>query len=98
MRTVAMRRFSVCVVVLLAIAAHSLSTAEERFKPFKMKTLDGAERSFADVLGRATLVVFFFPTCKSCDATFPDMQKITMFTRIEDCRWSGSISFPMRTS
>jgi len=76
MRTVPMRRVSVCLALLLAIAAHSVSAADERFKPFKMKTLDGAERSFADVLGRATLVVFFFPTCKYCNAAFPEMQRI----------------------
>ena len=71
-----MRRLGVCAALLVAIAAHAPSAAEERFKPFKMTTLDGAQRSFPDVLGRATLVVFFFPTCQYCNVAFPQMQKI----------------------
>lgn len=58
------------------IAVHEQTPAAERFKPFKLKTVEGAERSLADVLGKATLVVFFFPTCPFCNAAFPEIQKI----------------------
>jgi peroxiredoxin len=64
-----------CAVLLLA----SLSTpaaAAEKFKPFKLKTLDGTEMSLADTLGKATLVVFFYPTCPYCNAAFPAIQKL----------------------
>jgi cytochrome c biogenesis protein CcmG, thiol:disulfide interchange protein DsbE len=62
-------------VVLLASFAIPTSAADG-FKPFKLKTLDGVERKLADILGKATLVVFFFPTCSSCNAAFPEIQKL----------------------
>lgn len=60
---------------LLAIV-HQHTLAAERLKPFTLKTVEGAERSLADVLGKATLVVFFFPTCSFCKAALPEIQKI----------------------
>ena len=64
-------------LVTAVLAAQSV-TAAESFKPFKkLKALDGSQQSLADVLGRkATLVVFFFPTCPYCNAAFPEVQKI----------------------
>jgi thioredoxin-related protein len=64
-------------LVLAVVALHSVAAAES-FKPFKkLKTLDGSQQSLADVLGpKATLVVFFFPTCPYCNAAFPDVQKM----------------------
>jgi peroxiredoxin len=50
--------------------------AAEKFRPFKLKALDGTERSLADVQGKATLIVFFFPTCRYCNAAFPSMQEL----------------------
>src|SRR5205085_4951040 len=47
-----------------------------RFKSFKLKNVDGTQTAFADVLGRATLVVFFFPTCPYCNAAFPYIQQM----------------------
>jgi thiol-disulfide isomerase/thioredoxin len=69
---------SMLLVVLAAVAASRPVSAAEGFKPFKkLKTLDGAQRSLSDVLGtKATLVVFFFPTCPYCNAAFPEVQKI----------------------
>lgn len=46
------------------------------FKSFKLKTLEGSEKSLPDYLNKATLVTFFFPTCKFCNAEFPHLQKI----------------------
>ena len=58
--------------------AATVAVEAESFKPFKkLKALDGSQQSLADVLGRkATLVVFFFPTCPYCNAAFPEVQKI----------------------
>ena len=66
------------VVVVTAVAVGQPVTAAESFKPFKkLKTLDGSQQSLSDVLGsKATLVVFFFPTCPYCNAAFPEVQKI----------------------
>jgi thiol-disulfide isomerase/thioredoxin len=67
----------VCGVLLAAvIVAQDRTHAAEKFKPFKLKTIDGVERSMGDLLGKTTLVVFFFPTCRFCNAAFPDIQKI----------------------
>lgn len=47
------------------------------FRPFQLKTLDGTGKSLSDVLGRkATLVVFFYPTCKYCNLAAPEIQKM----------------------
>ena len=65
-------------VLLVAVATLQPVTAAESFKPFKkLKALDGSQQSLGDVLGKkATLVVFFFPTCPYCNAAFPDVQKM----------------------
>jgi thiol-disulfide isomerase/thioredoxin len=67
-----------CLYLLAAVALPSTASAADSFKPFKnLKTLDGGRQSLADVLGpKATLVVFFFPTCPYCNAAFPEVQKI----------------------
>ena len=69
--------------LLLLAAAVFVQTAggEDRnadltFKPFTLKTLEGASSSLSDVLGKATLVVFFFPTCAYCNVALPEMQKL----------------------
>jgi thiol-disulfide isomerase/thioredoxin len=66
------------VAVVTALATLQPVTAAESFKPFKkLKALDGSQQSLSDVLGRkATLVVFFFPTCPYCNAAFPEVQKM----------------------
>ena len=64
------------VLLLLALAVPSPASAE-KLKSFKLKTLDGVEKTLPDVLGsKATLVVFFFPTCPYCNAAFPKVQKL----------------------
>ena len=66
-----------CGALLLALAAApGRAAAADAFKPFKMKTLEGAQKTLPDVLGKATLVVFFFPTCPFCNAAFPEIQKL----------------------
>lgn len=70
------RQVALALLVLAAAAASSRVSADESFRPFKLKTLEGTQRSLSEVLGKATLVVFFFPTCKYCNAAFPEIQKI----------------------
>lgn len=70
------RQMALGVLLLSAFVTAAHASADESFRPFKMKTLDGAQRTLSDVLGKATLVVFFFPTCKYCNAAFPEIQKI----------------------
>jgi thiol-disulfide isomerase/thioredoxin len=64
--------------LVAAVATLQPVTGAEGFKPFKkLKALDGSQKSLGDVLGpKATLVVFFFPTCPFCNAAFPEVQKI----------------------
>ena len=66
-----MRRVLLGVLLLAAVATQNPAAAAESFKPFKLKTLEGSQRSLPDVLGKATVVVFFFPTCQYCNAAFP---------------------------
>ena len=63
-------------LLLAAFAAPTSAMADESFRPFKLKTLEGAQRSLSNVLGKATVVVFFFPTCKYCNVAFPEIQRI----------------------
>lgn len=65
--------------VFLAISfliVASQGAAQDSFKPFKLKTLDGAQKTLADYASKATLVSFFFPSCPYCNAAFPEVQKI----------------------
>ena len=73
-RLVRQAMLSVFLLVLVATANRAL--AGENFRSFKLKTLEGTERTLSDVLGNATVIVFFFPTCKYCNAAFPEIQKI----------------------
>jgi thioredoxin-related protein len=68
---------TVAVLLALSIALAPRAALAENFKSFKLKTLEGDERSLPQVLGsKATLVAFFFPTCQYCNAAFPLVQKI----------------------
>jgi cytochrome oxidase Cu insertion factor (SCO1/SenC/PrrC family) len=71
-----MRTVLLGVLLLSAVVTHDRAAAAESFKPFKLKTLEGSPRSLPDILGKATVVVFFFPTCPYCNAAFPEVQKI----------------------
>jgi thiol-disulfide isomerase/thioredoxin len=71
-----MHRALLGALLLAVVAMHDRPAAADSFKPFKLKTLEGPQRSLPDVLGKATVVVFFFPTCQYCNAAFPSLQKI----------------------
>ena len=71
------RRASACLLALVLWCSLPAAAAAEPFKPFKLKTLDGQEKTLTDVLGsKATLVFFFFPTCVYCNQAFPEVQKL----------------------
>jgi thiol-disulfide isomerase/thioredoxin len=52
------------------------SPPADQFKPFKMKTLDGTDKTLQDYANKVTLVSFFFPKCPSCNVELPEEQKI----------------------
>jgi len=72
--TVRPRRVAAALLPLLLAA--SIAAAKEKFRPFELKTPEGSRKTLSDVLGKATLVVFFFPTCGYCNAAFPEIQKL----------------------
>lgn len=67
-----------CAAALLMQSAtlQPRAIAAESFKVFKLKDVDGVERSLADFPGRVTLLVFFHPTCQYCKAALPGLQTI----------------------
>lgn len=69
-------RYALLAAALSVVATTTRASADESLRPFKLKTLEGTQRTLSDVLGKATVVVFFFPTCKYCNAAFPEIQKI----------------------
>lgn len=66
---------SFCIFILL-LAWVCPGHASDRFKPFKLKTIDGTTRTLDDYKGKATLVAFFFPTCSYCNKALPETLKI----------------------
>ena len=64
-----------CIFILI-MAWVSPGHAADRFKPFKLKTIDGTTRTLDDYKGRAILVAFFFPTCTYCNKALPETLKI----------------------
>jgi thiol-disulfide isomerase/thioredoxin len=52
------------------------ANADRTFKPFRLKTPEGASVTLAEVLDKATLVVFFFPSCTYCSLALPEMQRL----------------------
>lgn len=64
-------------VLAIALFASALSAgAAEKFKPFELKTPDGAARTLDDYPGKAILVGFFFPSCPYCNAAYPEIARI----------------------
>ena len=78
----ALRSRPFAVAVLLGMLAASLHTAlaggksPDKFKPFKLKTLDGTQKTLQDFQNKATLVEFFYPRCPYCNVALPEIQKI----------------------
>jgi len=71
-----------CCITALLLAWISPAHATDRFKPFKLKTIDGVTRTLDDYRGKATLVAFFFPTCNYCNQALPETLQI--YNRYKD--------------
>jgi peroxiredoxin len=56
-------------------APHAVAVGAS-LKPFTLKSQDGAPKTLANVLGKATLVVFFYPTCPFCNVAAPEIQRL----------------------
>jgi hypothetical protein len=66
----------VFILLLLSSTARPMM-AEEAFKAFRLKTVEGQQKNLSDVLGaKATLIVFFYPTCTYCNAAAPELQRL----------------------
>jgi len=64
--------YLVLALILLCVSVQ----AAEKFKAFKLKTLDGNTITLQEVANRATLVGFYYPTCAYCNLALPEVQKI----------------------
>ncbi len=74
-----MRKTLASALLILWVVSGALArptASADTFKPFKSKTVDGNELSLSEVLGRATLVGFFYPSCQYCNAAYPEIQKL----------------------
>ena len=65
-----------CLLVMAALLPQGSAKEPDKFKPFKLKTLDGTKRTLSDYLNKVTLVSFFYPKCPFCNVALPEMQKI----------------------
>ncbi len=68
---------AICCLLLASVLLQSASLpAAEKFKPFKLKTLEGTKKTLQDFTNKATLVAFYYPTCAYCNLALPEIQKI----------------------
>jgi peroxiredoxin len=69
-------RIAICAVGIAVFFLQAPGMAADKFKPFKMKTLEGTPKTLQDYSSKAILVSFFFPTCAYCNAEFPSVQQL----------------------
>ena len=72
----AQRLLSCCMLILLLTCVVSAQARSDRFKSFRLQTIDGAARTLQDYQDKATLVAFFFPSCGYCNQALPETVKI----------------------
>ena len=65
-----------CLFLASALLRCESAPAAEKFKPFKLKTLDGTKKTLQDYSNKATLVAFYYPTCAYCNVAIPEVVKI----------------------
>lgn len=86
-------RIAVCCLCGLLAAAIMLPQGNAndpvKFRPFKLKTLDGTKKTLADYSNKATLVSFFYPNCPFCNVALPEEQKI--YDKYKEKGYSGGI-------
>jgi len=59
-----------------AVPNHGPQNANDGFKPFSLKTMDGQKKTLRDFSNKVTLVTFFFPRCPYCNVELPEIQKM----------------------
>jgi len=65
-----------CVLAAAVPPAIGSSKPPDKFKPFKLKTLDGTQKTLQDFQNKLTLVEFFYPRCPYCNVALPEVQRI----------------------
>jgi len=75
-RTLVALALAAALMVGAAAGQERKPAIEGTFKQFKYRTVEGSTMTLSDVLGKATLVVFFFPTCQYCNVALPVIQKL----------------------
>jgi peroxiredoxin len=75
-----------CLVFVSFLLAMS-APAAEKFKPFKLKTTDGATKTLQEYTNKATLVAFYYPTCAYCNLALPEVLKIYDKYRDQGLSW-----------
>jgi peroxiredoxin len=74
---IALSIWSICgLLALMALSPEGSAKNPDKFKPFKLKTLDGTKKTLSDYTNKATLVGFFYPRCPSCNVALPKMQTL----------------------
>lgn len=67
----------VCLLFIASLLPGSENaTKADRFKPFKLKTLEGTAKKLQDFSNKATLIAFYYPRCAYCNLAIPEIQKI----------------------
>jgi thioredoxin-related protein len=66
-----------CLLVASFLLNCENSPAAEKFKPFKLKTLDGATKRLQDYSNKAVLVMFLFPKCAYCNIALPEILRMS---------------------
>ncbi len=66
-----------CCLLVASLLLHCENVpAAEKFKPFKLKTLDGTTKRLQDYSNKAVLVMFLFPKCAYCNIALPEVLKM----------------------
>jgi thiol-disulfide isomerase/thioredoxin len=65
-----------CLLLASALAPCGNLAAADKFKPFKLKSLEGEKKTLQDFFNKVTLVAFYYPTCAYCNLAAPEIQKI----------------------
>jgi len=61
--------------------------AAEKFKPFKLRTLDGTTKTLQDFANKATLIAFYYPSCAYCNLALPEILKIYYKYKDQGLSW-----------
>jgi len=65
-----------CCLLLASSLLAANAPAAEKFKPFKLKTMEGTTKTLQDFTYKVTLVAFYYPTCAYCNLALPEVLKI----------------------